>query len=63
VTLCQEFKIAPVTLRATLCGYANYKRYGGKQKVWSAYYAQYKTYLDDLRRTRLLGHFPSGEAV
>jgi len=31
VTLCREFKIAPVTLRATLGGYANYKRYGGNE--------------------------------
>ena len=31
VTLCRGFKIAPVTLRATLGGYANYKRYGGNE--------------------------------
>jgi hypothetical protein len=31
VTLCRGFKIAPVTLRATLGGYANYKQYGGNE--------------------------------
>lgn len=31
VTLCRGFKIAPVTLRATLVGYADYKRYGGNE--------------------------------
>jgi hypothetical protein len=31
VTLCRGFEIAPVTLRATLVSYANYKRYGGNE--------------------------------
>jgi hypothetical protein len=32
-------------------------------KVWSAYYAQHKTALDDLRRNGLSGQVPSGEAA
>lgn len=50
VTLCREFQISPVTLRATLCGYSCYKRYGGTEKIWKAYYAQHKLALNKLSR-------------
>ena len=35
VTLCRGFKIAPVTLRATLVGYDNCKWYGGNEGMVS----------------------------
>jgi hypothetical protein len=40
-TLCLEFDIHHTTLRAIQSGYANYKRYGGNEKIWTRYFEQH----------------------
>jgi hypothetical protein len=51
--LCAEFSIAPITLRHILSGYGSYRRYRGSDKVWAAYYRQFKHDIDGIAKAGL----------